>query len=90
MAKLIWNGAVYLCGLMVFGVPPLQSAIVTAIVSIAAYIKYGQRWIYGIGIVIMVLALGTWVGFLPPSDQWSRWLGRMPDAVNSFFSISPT
>lgn len=66
----VWNGFVYFASLWMLGVSPWKSGIVGIIVFLSTYTHYGARWLLRGGVVLMLVAIVTWIGAVPAPSQW--------------------
>jgi hypothetical protein len=67
----LWfNAIVYAGALYYLGVTHWKAVVVAILVLIATDLWYGRRWLLRIGFVLFIVAIGVWIGAIPPPQTW--------------------
>jgi hypothetical protein len=68
--NLYWTAFIFFLGLVLLGVTWWKALIVAAIAAACWFLTYGRNIVIGVGLLVLLLGLGSWIGLLPPPSQW--------------------
>ena len=69
---LFWTGIVYFAGLYLLHIAWWQALVIGIAMAISWYLTYGRRMIGGVGLLILLLGLGSGSQLVPEPSQWSH------------------
>jgi len=72
--NLYWTALIYFVGLLLLGIVWWKAAIIAIVASACWFLTYGRRIITGVGLAILFLGLGNWIGLIPAPSEWAQLL----------------
>jgi len=75
--NLFWTGIVYFVGLYLLHVVWWQALLVGVAMAISWYLTYSRRMVAMVGVLILLLGFGSWVGLVPDLPHWGHWIASL-------------
>lgn len=75
--NLYWTALIYFFGLLLLGIVWWKAVAVTIVASVCWFLTYGRQMIIGVGLAILILGLGNWIGLLPTPSEWGQLFAMM-------------
>jgi hypothetical protein len=72
--NLFWTAIVFFVGLVLLGVHWWQALTVGVFAAICWYLTYGRRIVSTLGLCVLILGFGNWIGLIPELAFWPRLL----------------